>query len=384
MLYYWIYSWIFIFCFCFILIIFDQNNASFVWELDGGPMLYPAFEYVGRSLRDFFKSIFSGEIRLRQYDFSLGLGKNIIQYAGNWYFEPLSLLCAFVGEKYVFFLYQVLVVLRFYLCGISFSFFCFYKKQRYFTTLIGSLSYVFCFYTLYWGVRFPLFLVPMIYLPLMLIGLDKQIKEKKSTLLIGMIFLSAWTHYYYLIINTFFLGIYFVVEYMVNIKEFLSVRTAILDFIKQGIGIIKSYILGCSMASILLLPNIYVFLHANRGAGDLNIQNIWYYGKEYYQKLWSYIGAPIPEFSIGYEAVLGLLPITIVGLLIILTTRKEHLKIYSVIGFVCLLFPVCSFVLCGFSNINNRWIYGLVLGRVTDYVEVFQCYENYRLSNNVS
>lgn len=359
-LYYWGYTWLFVFCFGFVIFIFSQNNASFVWELDGAPILYPAFEYVGSSLRDLFKSLLSREICFETYDFSLGLGKNIIQFAGNWYFEPLSLLCMFVDEKYVFCLYQILVVLRFYLCGISFSFFCFYKKQKYVSALIGSLSYVFCFYTLYWGVRFPLFLVPMIYLPVLLIGMDKQLKEKKPTLLIFMVFLSAWTHYYYLIINTFFLGIYFIIEHFADFKSYSSIKMVLSVFVKKSVGIIKTYVVGCSMAGILFLPNIYVFFHANRGNGNFNIQNVWYYGKEYYQKLWTYIGAPVPGFSVGYEAVLGLFPLTIIGVLVILTNKCKRMKVYLTIAFLCLLLPVCSYILCGFSNINNRWIYGLV------------------------
>lgn len=360
--YYISYTVLFALCFLFVIKCFDNNKKSFIWELDGAPMLYPVCEYLGCCFRNFLHSFFNdANLNVNYYDFSLGLGKSIIQYAGNWYFEPLTLITALFDKEHLVSIYQYFTVLRYYLCGISFSFFCFYKKESYFSTLLGSMTYVFSFYTLFWGVRFPVFLVPMIYLPLLLIGMDKQLKENNSTILIGMVFLSAWTHYYYFVINTMFLCIFFIAEWAKNFKTYHSVKTAFEQAVKKGIGVCKSYLIGCSMAAVVLLPNIYVFLHANRQAGKLNIPNIWWYGKEYCKKLWCYIAAPYEGFSIGYEIVLGLLPLTVVGIVMLTAERKQKTILCGLLaGGVCLLFPVCSYILCGFSNVNNRWLYGFV------------------------
>ncbi|MCI8322812.1 MAG: YfhO family protein [Lachnospiraceae bacterium] len=360
--YYIGYTVLFALCFLFIIKCFDNNGKSFIWELDGAPMLYPVCEYLGRSFRDFsYSFLHDANINVKYYDFSLGMGKSIVQYAGNWYFEPLTLITALFDKEHLVSIYQYFVILRYYLCGISFSLFCFYKKESYFSTLLGSMTYVFSFYTLFWGVRFPLFLVPMIYFPLLLLGMDQQLKENNSTILIGMVFLSAWTHYYYFVINTMFLAIFFIAEWAKNFKEYHSVKTAFGQIVKKGIGVCRSYFIGCSMAAVVLLPNIYVFLHANRQAGKLNIPNIWWYGKEYCKRLWCYIAAPYEGFSIGYEAVLGLLPLTAAGIAMLIAERRQKTILCGLLaGGVCLLFPVCSYILCGFSNVNNRWIYGFV------------------------
>lgn len=236
--YYIGYTVLFALCFLFIIKCFDHNGKSLIWELDGAPMLYPVCEYLGKFFRDFsYSFLHDANINVKYYDFSLGMGKSIVQYAGNWYFEPLTLITALFDKEHLVSVYQYFVILRYYLCGISFSFFCFYKKESYFSTLLGSMTYVFSFYTLFWGVRFPLFLVPMIYFPLLLIGMDRQLKENNSTILIGMVFLSAWTHYYYFVINTMFLGIFFIAEWAKNFKAYHSVKAAFGQFVKKGIGV---------------------------------------------------------------------------------------------------------------------------------------------------
>lgn len=360
--YYLIYTILFLFCFAVILAIFKENNASFVWELDGAPMLYPVFEYMGNVFRDFLYS-FTHDVNInyRSYDFTLGLGKNIIQYAGNWYLEPLTLLSTFVRKEYAVYAYKIFTVARYYMCGIAFSVFCFYKKGSFFSTLLASMSYVFSFYSLFWGMRFPLFLVPMIYLPLLLVGIDKLLNKNKSIFFIGMIFISAWTHYYYLVINTAFLGIYFVGESIGRFKLYTSKREFVLDECRKCRKIVIAYFIGCSMAAVILLPNIYVFLHANRQSVGLNVPDLLHYDKAYYQKVWCYIAAPFEGFSIGYEAVLGLLPLSMLGVILQISDWKnKKLIIYLITGMFCLLFPIGSYILCGFSNVNNRWIYGFI------------------------
>ena len=57
--------------------------------------------------------------------------------------DPLTLLSVFVPEKNTEILYEILIFLRIYLAGITFSIYCFYRKNPKQATFIGSLVYIF-------------------------------------------------------------------------------------------------------------------------------------------------------------------------------------------------------------------------------------------------
>lgn len=359
-IYFGIYTICFLICYLSFFGWFIKYDKSFIWRLDGEPVLYPEFEYAGGLLRSFIRSVVkNGTFCLPQYDFRLGMGKSILHYIGNWYVEPLALLRMFVPYQYTPLLYNIFVVVRLYLVGVSFSIFSIYKKNDKFSTLIGALVYVFSFYTLYSGTKYPVFLVPMIYLPIMLVGLDILMEKHDCRLFIFMIFLSAWTHYYYLVINTMFLAAYFFVEFI--FKKW-SKEQSIKKVFSDIKFVIFSYIIGIFMSAVVFFPNVLIFINSNRSGATINVKSLLHYGYDYYKKLWLYLGFPCPSFSIGYEAFLGIIPIACLAIIYVLFLNRKYnkIKVYLVLALCCLLIPFASFGLCGFSNINNRWIYGFI------------------------
>lgn len=73
--------------------------------------------------------------------------------------------------------YNTMVLVRIYLAGLAFSAYCRYHGQKPYSTLLGAMVYDFCFWVII-AVRHPYFLNPMIYLPLILVGVVKFIKNR--------------------------------------------------------------------------------------------------------------------------------------------------------------------------------------------------------------
>ena len=73
--------------------------------------------------------------------------------------------------------YTLLILLRIYLAGLTFSFFCFQRKEHSSAILMGALLYAFSFWTIYAAVRHPYFMNPMIYFPLVLAGVDRILRK---------------------------------------------------------------------------------------------------------------------------------------------------------------------------------------------------------------
>lgn len=364
-LYYFVYSILFIFIMIGVFYPFYNYDKIMAWVKDAPSILYPAFSYLGNFLKE---SVSQGTFSF--YNLSLGLGNDIFSFLGTWYLEPLSFLSFFIPENYYEEAYLIIIIFRFYLAGISFSIYSLYMKNRPWPTLLASFVYTFSVYSLVFGVKWPVFLMPMIYLPLLFIGIEKIIKKQTPFVLIIGIFISAWTSYFYLYINTLMCIIYFLLRMFAYNKNIFTYRPARVSFIKKSIISIFSYLLGIGMASIVLIPNIYVFINSNRALGaKQSVENMLYYGKGWLGgllkytiapvKLWAY--SPLPEFDL----FIGIVPITIISVIILFFNKKItkywNLKLGIIIMGLFLLIPFFAYIFSGFNVINHRWAYSFIL-----------------------
>ena len=109
--------------------------------------------------------------------------------------DPLNILSFFVPESFTEYLYQALIILRLYLSGISFLYYCRQMKKGQIASVGGAINYTFCGFMLYGGIRHPFFMNPMIYLPLLCAGIEKIFKRRNPCLFIITVFLLSYFLY---------------------------------------------------------------------------------------------------------------------------------------------------------------------------------------------
>ena len=358
-LYFLLYTFI-----CFIVLSlsfssFKANNKGFGWAIDSLPVQFPMFTQLKIFVRNIVKKIFvEGSFQIPIYTFNIGMGADVISYLSMWYLEPISFLGVFGGYDKVEFTYDILVLFRLYLAGLSFGVFCFYmKKNKIIPVIIGSLIYVFSGWTFFF-VRHPVFFSTLIYLPLLLIGVERIINEKKGGMFSVLVFLSSWTHYYFLYINTIFVGIYFIVRYFDNEKNTKQ------DFVKKLFLLLKYYILGIGMSMVVFLPNIFTFLNSNRTGMILETGSLWTFGDGWFKKLLLSICGP--QQTPGYFLHNGFLPLGILSVLVFVNKYrgKKSISVFAYIIGVLFTLPIFTLALHGFSSIHFRWNYviGLLAG----------------------
>ena len=91
------------------------NGRSFIYNVDAPGQDYPTFLYFGKLLRRFLST---GSVRL--YDFSIGLGSDVISPLNfNGFGDPLNLLSVFAVGKGAVRLYEFTLILRLWLCGAA-------------------------------------------------------------------------------------------------------------------------------------------------------------------------------------------------------------------------------------------------------------------------
>ena len=331
---------------------FLVNGKSFVWHLDGYAQHNVALMYYGTWLRDIIRNIFiEHTFTIPMWDFSIGYGGDIITTL-NYYVlgEPLNLLSVFVSPKYIEYLYAFLIILRLYLSGLFFMQFCKIMNKRGNGVVAGALVYVFTGYTMWAAVRHPFFILPIMFFPLMLTGVEKILKGKKPYQFIFTIVLCAISNFYFFYMVAIFTVIYTLIRCgFLYKKEFRKIVT------KLGTMLLYA-IVAIMISAVIFLPIIIAFLGDNRNEVSNSIPAL--YDLRYYQKLLSTF---ISADSGGYWNYMGYSPIVILGLFFMFQKKKMQQYIFFGIGLLFMAIPAIGSLMNGLSYISNRWIWAFAM-----------------------
>lgn len=353
-LYYAIYTILFIAICLMAFSWFYLNRRSFIWSPDGIYQHYNALAYYGEYLREIVSNWSStGKLTFPLWNFNLGYGSDIITTLHYYVIgDPLCLLSFFVKREQTEILYHILILIRLYLSGLTFSMFCHRMKADNFSTLVGSLTYVFCLFSMYYGIRHPYFINPLIYLPLLLIGIEKIFHGEKPYLFILMVFLSTISNFYFFYMLSIIIFIYSVIRFFHRYKH---------DRIKKMFSLLGKfiglYLIGVAMACIIFFPIVIAFLSSNRVLTENHVPLL--YDLNYYETL---LAAFFSAAPLDYSTSLGFFAVAFLSIILLFTQKKKNRQL--IIGFcllvVFLFIPYAGHVLNGFSYIGNRWVFGLV------------------------
>ena len=337
---------------------FFTEGKSFVWGAgveDGLSQHFSALAYYGEALREFFRNLLAGHPKLVMWDMSLGYGADILSTL-NYYAigDPLNLLYGFVSPKNTETMYDFMILLRMYLAGITFIMYARKMKKRSYGTVIGALVYVssgFCFRL---GLRHPFFINPMIYFPLLCLGIEKIYQRERPYVFIFAVCVSAMSNYYFLYMLTIFAVIYAWIRFYKYTEE-NKMKNFFLTILKFGIY----YTLGIAMAAVILLPSVIGFLGNGRYGNGVDWKSLIVYpGKYYLLFIENFIGYG----NMGSNTNAGYLPIVgIVVLFTLFSQRMKHKKYRAafIASIIALILPIFGYAFNGFSYANNRWAFAL-------------------------
>lgn len=337
---------------------FFTEGKSFVWGAgveDGLSQHFSALAYYGEALREFFRNLLAGHPKLVMWDMSLGYGADILSTL-NYYAigDPLNLLYGFVSPKNTETMYDFMILLRMYLAGITFIMYARKMKKRSYGTVIGALVYVFSGFCFRLGLRHPFFINPMIYFPLLCLGIEKIYQRERPYVFIFAVCVSAMSNYYFLYMLTIFAVIYAWIRFYEYTEE-NKMKNFFLAILKFGMY----YTLGIAMAAVILLPSVIGFLGNGRyGKGADWKSLIVYPGKYYLLFIENFIGYG----NMGSNTNAGYLPIVgIVVLFTLFSQRMKHKKyrVAFIASIIALILPIFGYAFNGFSYANNRWAFAL-------------------------
>lgn len=331
---------------------FILNGKSFVWHLDGYAQHCVALTYYGTWLRDIARNILiEHTFSIPMWDFSIGYGGDIITTL-NYYVlgEPINLLSAFVPSRYTEYLYAFLIIFRLYLAGRFFIQFCNIMNKKGNGVVAGALIYVFTGYMMYGATRHPFFILPIMFFPLMLTGVEKILKGKKPYQFIFTIVLSAISNFYFFYMVAVLTVIYTLVRcgfiYKKNLKTI---------FTKLAVMLLYA-IIAIMISAIIFLPVVMLFLSDSRSGVNTSVPLI--YDLSYYQKL---LSGFISSDSGGYWNFMGYSPIVILGLFFMFKKRDVQKIVFFAICIIFITIPAMGSLMNGLSYVSNRWIWAFAM-----------------------
>ena len=343
---------------------FIRAGRSFINKVDGMPQYIVYLRYMGQYLRLCAKQILHGNFSLPLYDFSIGMGDDIGQIVR---FHPLDFLSAFVPSRYTEILYDGILLLRFYLSGLTFSIFAFYwntvpltdeTKARQVVSgvnvLSGALVYVFSGFMLIRVMNHPIYAAPFIVLPLLLLGAEKTMRKQGNALFVFAVFLGFWSNYYFMYIMSAALFIYMLVRYFDVVKP-ACVRTFLALFVRM----VALFALGLAMSMMTLLPTMYRYLSSARGVQESTAHSMLVYADKRRYIAW-FLNLISPFRSSGNGTDLNFAVIVLPCLVVLFTLGRKRfgaLKKFLIVDLVMLLVPFFGYVLAVFNRENNRWMF---------------------------
>lgn len=331
---------------------FISEGKSFIWGAgveDGLTQHFESLAYWGQYLREAAGNLLSGHLSLPMWNMNLGYGGDILSTL-NYYAigDPLNLLYAFVPVKQTELMYNFMIVFRMFLAGTAFMAYCRKMSKNDYATVIGALVYVFCGFVFRSGLRHPFFINPMIYFPLLCLGVEKIYKKERPYLFIITTAVAAMSNFYFLYMLTIFAVIYALIRFYQYYTK---------DRMKNFLLLLRNfagyYILGVALSAVILLPAVYGFLGNGRGGGQ--VHNLIVYPVKYYILfLENFVGYG----NSGQSTNVGFIPIAGIVVLFLMYSRRMKHKKYKMAFIGCIVFlalPVFGFIFNGFSYVTNRW-----------------------------
>lgn len=326
-------------------------QKSFIWEGDGYSQHYLIFKDYLALIREFFAQPSAG---FQLWDWSNGMGADLFASYGYYVLgDPFVYLRLLFPTNMTELAFHVLILVRVYFIGIAFLAYCSRMKVYSSGALVGSIMYTFTFYVILNVTRHPFFLMPMIFFPLLCVGIEKILHNESNNLFIFMIFISACSNFYFFYMLSVLSFIYAVIRYFhlygtKNINQ-------IFYYIWKSV---YSYLIGLLLSGFLFVPVVWGFLQSSREPGEF-ASGLNFYPVKYYWSLFLnlFISERYLWTVFGFSAfVLLLIPMLWIR-------RKKFGFISSSIALfgVMLLLPAFGSIMNGFAGPYNRWTFVLPL-----------------------
>ena len=345
-----------------ILGIFSFNRMSLVFVGDAITQHLPMRVYIN----EFFRNLINN---IDVFNFNIAMGQDIL-FTHHYYglTDIVNLIISILSDVFnlkPYFSYVLEFSFRGYLAGMAFLYLCIYFKNGKTASILGSFVYVFSNYFLCGGIMHPFFINAMIFLPLLIIGVNKIIDEERYVFFVIIAVLSILSNIYFSYTRFIFIFFYAIFTIVERYK-----KNGFVNSIKSTYRGIVLFVLSVLISSFILIPFVYSLINSNRAR---------LYGKKLellvgYRHMYNYFINMFSYPNVENFVSVSILSIVLIALIMFLFTKGRYkLKFILVLLILTAFSPVVQNALNGFIYPGYRWYYALTL--ILSYIFVIE-YEN--------
>lgn len=331
---------------------FIYYGKSLIGGADGLSQVGASMVYNGKYYREFFGNLLHGQFSPKVWDLSVGMGMDVTHIL-IW--NPLQIICGMLFVENASLGVAVFTLTSLYLAGLAFLAYCRYTKCNSYAALVAVITYLFNGYILNYCIAQNVFIELYIILPLLLLGVEKLQKEKKSGLFIACVFYLGISLLLNLYTMTLILAGYLIVRYCCR-----NEKKSIKGFLKEIISPMISYCMAIGLAAVVFIPKIYLSVTSGR-VGNAEIGNLLFYEKKYYADL---ITGLTGTNEIGIHGFIGISTLAVLSVFMLYTSKAEgrikELKVWGVILALMALMPLGSYLSTGFLGFNHRFLFACI------------------------
>ena len=348
-----------------VFIFFAILHETLLWTSDGLLQTFPKLVKAKYVLDDIFTGNFS------QWSWDVGLGVDTLTIFKSTILSPSAVIALLFPVKYIAVGYSLALVLRLYFAGLAFMLFARKMEFSLPQQIIGALSYSFCSWIMFVCNIQGHFLSSVALFPLLMLGIEKVIRNERPTLFIVAVFLQVIYSTYFAYMTAIFTLIFYLVRWF-SYEHEKTVKSFFIDFLK-----FTAYgILGLMLCSVFLLANAYALFNMSTSSGASHSQ-IWLYSMRQYFGIANSLmtGKIFESYSmLGMSGViLAFMPFMIAG-----AVKRRTSSLMGLLCCLLALFPVFSSLMNGGSYVTGRWYFILfffVIWAAIDNMTVFSLRE---------
>ncbi len=366
--------------------LFRAQGKSLVYQSDGWRQHLRALTYYGKYLRGALRHLFiDRSLTPQTWGPDFGYGSDVLTTLQYYCLgEPLTALAVLVPTARTITLYELLILVRPYLAGLFFCVYAFVRGEcRPWPVVSGTLVYSFSGTVLYVGFLHPFFVIPMVWFPLVLAGIERTLPGSADkgaapagasasgcalrryvpfAVSVALAALSSFYFFYMLAVFTAAYGIARLLQVYGNAGH--RGGRLIATVLREGVKLLGAAFVGVLCAGITLMPVLVQYADDPRAA--ITHEAGLFYSADYYRQLIPNLVSWINHPQMDTELCFAL---TFVPLAVFLIVRRGHrtLKLSLALTSLLLLFPAAGKLLNGGSYVINRWTWvtGMLAGWIT-------------------
>ncbi|MGG7214941.1 YfhO family protein [Clostridium nigeriense] len=305
-----------------IAIIIGISLSYIIYSIQGG-ILYGDLYNQGIDFLEYYRDNISIFGIGYNYNWNIALGDNMYALAIYYLMSPFNIILIFLRSLKMELALPIFITIKFIFL-IYFASLYFKKVTSNKFKWYGAIFYAASYYILNYGAIQIMWLDTFIFLPLVLLGIEKIINKEDSKLYIISLFLFISTDYYLAALLVPHIAIYSLIRYIVLRNDCKEIFLFIWTMIKKSI-------IGVLLSSFVLLPAAIIMLSSAKETGvtnnfGINLYNIFSILTQ------NYIGAT-DQSSNTYVTLIGI-PVLISFLIF---SKNKKYKLYFIhIGIIML------------------------------------------------